>query len=518
MPQILVIDDDPGLLTVCRVGLQALGYSVRTAETGNDGLTDAAINRPDVIVLDLGLPDLDGLEVCKRIRTWSEVPIMVLSADSTEDRKVEALDHGADDYMTKPFGMRELHARLQVQLRHQRSEDASGTQAAELEVGPLRLDLARYQATLDGEPLDLAPKELEFLGYLARNAGKVCTRRMILENVWGPGYARELHYLKVYAYRIRRKLHDENGHFLQSDPSVGYRLVPPDLSAGSRVKSLAVHPELQSRPPTRCASAPNWRLSTSRDASVAAPSSARPCDSRPIAWQLANPFLLIAVGQELVVLGDVSCRPLIGRDRAQISSAFEGSVDCGPADAEEFSDLGDVVVAAVVHAADLTVLGGLEAGLLAAELAVLAGDVHALAGPLADQVSLELGDRGQNRQEHLCEWVVPVVDGAAEREPDAADRQLAEDVQCVGHRPGQPVELGHGQGVAVADGRKGLVQTGPGPAGAGEPLVQVDPVLRDSEGGEGMPLSGEVLGHRRASGVADVRHPAASKVRLRARG
>ena len=227
MPQILVIDDDPGLLSVCRVGLEALGYSVRTAETGNDGLTEAAINAPDVIVLDLGLPDLDGREVCTRIRTWTEVPIVVLSADGSEDRKVEALDHGADDYMTKPFGMRELHARLQVQLRHQRSEDSSDGPAAELDVGPLHLDLIHYEATLDGEPLDLAPRELEFLGYLARNAGKVCTRRMILENVWGPGYGRELHYLKVYAYRIRRKLHDENGQFLQSDPSVGYRLALP---------------------------------------------------------------------------------------------------------------------------------------------------------------------------------------------------------------------------------------------------------------------------------------------------
>jgi two-component system KDP operon response regulator KdpE len=231
LPNILVIDDDPGLLTVCRVGLEALGHTVRTAETGKDGLADAAINSPDVIVLDLGLPDLDGLEVCTRIRTWSAVPIVVLSADSSEDRKVEALDHGADDYMTKPFGMRELNARLQVQLRHRRSADGDDRQAAELDVGPLHLDLNRYQATLNGEPLDLAPKELEFLGYLARNAGKVCTRRMILENVWGPGYASELHYLKVYAYRIRRKLGDEQGNFLQSDPSVGYRLAWPSGSA-----------------------------------------------------------------------------------------------------------------------------------------------------------------------------------------------------------------------------------------------------------------------------------------------
>jgi two-component system, OmpR family, KDP operon response regulator KdpE len=228
LPQILVIDDDPGLLSVCGVGLEALGHQVRTAETGTEGIRQAAIHAPDVIVLDLGLPDLDGMEVCKRIRTWSDAPILVLSADGSEDRKVDALDRGADDYMTKPFGMRELHARLQVALRHRGPTDSDQGRPTYLDAGPLHLDLVhRRQATFDGRRLDLAPKELEFLAYLARNAGKVYTRRMILEHVWGPGYGQELDYLKVYAYRIRRKLHDENGEFLQSDPSGGYRLAPP---------------------------------------------------------------------------------------------------------------------------------------------------------------------------------------------------------------------------------------------------------------------------------------------------
>lgn len=225
MPHILIIDDDPDLLSVCRVGLVALGYELQTAETGSDGLTEAAIRPPDVIVLDLGLPDLDGLEVCKRIRTWSQVPIIVLSADGSEDRKVDALDEGADDYMTKPFGMRELNARLKVALRHRPADDNG--EPVELVVGPLRLDLVHHEAALDGHSLDLAPKEFEFLAYLAHHAGKVCTRRMILENVWGPGYEKELHYLKVYAYRIRRKLNDNKGQLLQSDPSVGYRLAAP---------------------------------------------------------------------------------------------------------------------------------------------------------------------------------------------------------------------------------------------------------------------------------------------------
>jgi two-component system KDP operon response regulator KdpE len=225
LPLILIIDDDPDLLGVCSVGLEALGHQVRTADTGNEGLAEAAVRAPDVIVLDLGLPDLDGLEVCKRIRAWSSVPIIVLSADGSEDRKVDALDDGADDYMTKPFGMRELDARVRVALRHKQSSDEH---FETLDVGSLHLDLVHRETTFDGKSVDLTPKEFDFLAYLARNAGKVCTRRMILEHVWGPAYVKELHYLKVYAYRVRRKLGDEAGKFLQSDPAVGYRLASPD--------------------------------------------------------------------------------------------------------------------------------------------------------------------------------------------------------------------------------------------------------------------------------------------------
>jgi two-component system, OmpR family, KDP operon response regulator KdpE len=224
LPRVLIIDDDRDLLNVSGVGLHAFGHEVMTAGTGRDGLDEAAVRAPDVIVLDLGLPDMDGMEVCKRIRTWSDVPIVVLSADGSEDRKVDALDGGADDYLTKPFGMRELNARLRVAVRHHAAVDED---PAELDVGALHLDLVHCEATFEGRVLDLTAKEFEFLAYLAKNAGKVCTRRMILESVWGPGYAREMHYLKVYAYRVRRKLGDEGGQFLQSDPSVGYRLMPP---------------------------------------------------------------------------------------------------------------------------------------------------------------------------------------------------------------------------------------------------------------------------------------------------
>jgi two-component system, OmpR family, KDP operon response regulator KdpE len=228
LPRVLIIDDDRALLNVCGVGLHALGHEVWTAGTGHDGLAEAAIRAPDVIVLDLGLPDMDGMDVCQRIRTWSDVPIVVLSADGSEDRKVAALDGGADDYMTKPFGMRELNARLKVALRH---HAVTGDDQAKLDVGTLRLDLVHCEATLNGRLLDLTAREFDFLAYLARHAGKVCTRRMIMEGVWGPQYAKDMHYLKVYAYRVRRKLGDESGQILQSDPSVGYRLMPPGETA-----------------------------------------------------------------------------------------------------------------------------------------------------------------------------------------------------------------------------------------------------------------------------------------------
>jgi two-component system KDP operon response regulator KdpE len=221
--RILIIDDDTDLLKACTVGLQALGHVVRTVDTAGEGLNEVALRPPEVVVLDLGLPDLDGLEVCARIRAWSDVPVVILSADSSEDRKVDALDGGADDYMTKPFGMRELNARVRVALRHHAAED-SEQPSTEIDAGRLKLDLLHYEAIFDNHPIDLTPKEFDFLAFLARHLGKVCTRRMILENVWGPAYAKESHYLKVYAYRIRRKLHDEDGRFLQNDPSVGYRL------------------------------------------------------------------------------------------------------------------------------------------------------------------------------------------------------------------------------------------------------------------------------------------------------
>lgn len=147
------------------------------------------------------------MQVFHQLRGWTQTPVIILSADGSEDRKVEALNGGADDYVTKPFGMHELDARLRVALRHHATDQAEPI--TQLDVGPLTLDLLHYEASYRGERIDLTPKEFDFLAYLARHVGKVCTRRMILESIWGPGYINEHHCLKVYAYRIRKKLHDE---------------------------------------------------------------------------------------------------------------------------------------------------------------------------------------------------------------------------------------------------------------------------------------------------------------------
>ncbi|HTZ08429.1 MAG TPA: response regulator transcription factor [Acidimicrobiales bacterium] len=224
MARVLVVDDDQALLRALRIGLGALGYDVVVAGTGAQGITQAAMASPDVVVLDLGLPDLDGLEVCRRIRQWSEVPVIVLSADGTEDRKIAALDGGADDYMTKPFGMGELEARLRVAQRHRAAEGDAVT-AKELAVGPLELDLVHHQVRMAGEPVELTTREFALLAFLARHAGKLCTHRMILDEVWGPHHGSQTDSLRVYVYRLRRKLGDEDGTFLRTHPGVGYQLV-----------------------------------------------------------------------------------------------------------------------------------------------------------------------------------------------------------------------------------------------------------------------------------------------------
>lgn len=226
MTKVLVVDDDPSLLKALRIGLTARGDDVVVAQSGTEAVNQVALARPDLVVLDLGLPDLDGIEVCRRIREFSEVPIVVLSAYGDERRKVEALDSGADDFVTKPFGMAELEARLRVALRHGAAARGDGDASAQaLQVGDLEVDLVHHMASRRGEPLALTAREFELLAYLARHAGKVCTHHMILKDVWGPGYGSESNYVRVYTHRLRKKLGDEDGHMLRTVPGIGYQLV-----------------------------------------------------------------------------------------------------------------------------------------------------------------------------------------------------------------------------------------------------------------------------------------------------
>jgi two-component system KDP operon response regulator KdpE len=222
--RILIVDDDRALQRALRIGLTARGYDVVEARTGADGVTQTSLTTPDVVVLDLGLPDIDGMEVCRRIRQWSPVPVIVLSAAGSEDRKVAVLDAGADDYVTKPFGMAELEARLRVALRRGPAVPASdGSGSTVMDVGPLHVDLVHHMAGVGDRPLDLTGREFDLLAYLARHAGKTCTHQMILREVWGPAYAGEHHYLRVYTHRLRKKL-GNSGVVLRTRPGIGYEL------------------------------------------------------------------------------------------------------------------------------------------------------------------------------------------------------------------------------------------------------------------------------------------------------
>jgi two-component system KDP operon response regulator KdpE len=225
MASVLVIDDDPSLLRALRLGLKAGGHEVLTAENGERGISQTALKSPDVVVLDMGLPDMDGLVVCQRIRQWSDVPIIVLSATGAEERKIDALNSGADDYVTKPFSMGELEARIRAVLRNRPSESDEQT-SPELTLGTLDLDLVHHEVRLKGEKVNLTSKEFNLLSYLARYAGRTCTYQMILQAVWGTGYGDEAAYVHAYVHRLRQKLNDDAGTLIQTAPGVGYSLQP----------------------------------------------------------------------------------------------------------------------------------------------------------------------------------------------------------------------------------------------------------------------------------------------------
>ena len=224
-PLVLVVEDEPQMLRFLRTALTSQGYRVLEAETARDALAQATTGNPELVLLDLGLPDADGLDVARSLRDWSRVPIIVISARGKEDDKVAALDAGADDYLTKPFGVNELLARMRVALRHAAQAGSEGATVV-LEVGALRIDQARREVTVAGREVHLTPLEFRLLVLLTRNAGKVLTHRQILKEVWGPPYAGETHYLRVFMTQLRRKIEADPARprLLVTEPGVGYRM------------------------------------------------------------------------------------------------------------------------------------------------------------------------------------------------------------------------------------------------------------------------------------------------------
>jgi two-component system KDP operon response regulator KdpE len=223
MTRILVVDDEPQLRRALGINLRARGYEVDLAETGEEALTLAARHHPDLVVLDLGLPGIDGVDVIRGLRGWTSVPVIVLSVRDTEADKVDALDAGADDYVTKPFGVDELLARMRAALRRSVPSD----EEAVVETESFSIDLASKQVTRDGAEVRLTPTEWAIVEVLARNPGKLVSQRQLLQEVWGPQYERETNYLRVYLAQIRRKLEPEPSrprHFV-TEARVGYRFV-----------------------------------------------------------------------------------------------------------------------------------------------------------------------------------------------------------------------------------------------------------------------------------------------------
>ena len=222
---VLVIEDEAGIRRFLHAGLEGGGYRCIEASAGGEGVTQAATRSPDVILLDLGLPDLDGLEVVRRIREWSGIPIIVLTARGQERDKIDALDAGADDYVTKPFSMPELLARMRAALRHRTRADTD-SETSVLEIGSLRIDLARRLVSSGGAIVQLTRIEYRLLTTLARHAGRVLTHEFLLREVWGPAYTAQSHYLRVYMAQLRHKLERNPGRprLLMTETGVGYRM------------------------------------------------------------------------------------------------------------------------------------------------------------------------------------------------------------------------------------------------------------------------------------------------------
>jgi two-component system KDP operon response regulator KdpE len=224
--RILVIDDEKQIRRMLKAALDGYGYDIAEAASGHEGLNQAAIFHPDLIILDLGLPDLDGTEVIQRLREWTQTPIIILSVREQESDKIKALDAGADDYITKPFSMGELLARIRVAMRHAAKTDDEPI----LSFGGLVVDLAHRNVTIKGEEVRLTPIEYEILKYLALQAGRVVTHKQLLRAIWGPNYQEQTQYLRVYIGQLRRKIEADPSRptYIITEPGVGYRLITRD--------------------------------------------------------------------------------------------------------------------------------------------------------------------------------------------------------------------------------------------------------------------------------------------------
>lgn len=225
--RVLVVDDEPQIQRFLRPALTAAGYEVIEAGTGAQALKAIATMAPDLIILDLGLPDMDGKEVVQNVRGWSELPIIILSARDRESEKIAALDLGADNYIEKPFGIGELTARIRTALRHRTREDGGVT---EISVDGLHIDTVRRLITRDDTPIHLTPKEYDLVLMLARHAGRVVTHKALLTSVWGPAHADDLHYLRVFVGQVRGKIERDPSSpaIIRTEPGVGYRFVGED--------------------------------------------------------------------------------------------------------------------------------------------------------------------------------------------------------------------------------------------------------------------------------------------------
>ena len=239
--QILVVEDEAPIRQLLRTTLEAEGYVVHEAGTAREGETLAGNRRIDLFLVDLGLPDGDGTALIRRLRSWTQRPVIVISARSLEQQKVEALDAGADDYLTKPFGVAELHARLRVALRHAAQTAQTGDTA--LVLGPVTIDLVAKTVLRDGERAGLTATQWRLLEVLARHAGRVVTSRQLLREVWGPAHAEQGHYLRIYVRQLRQRLEQDPSHprFLITETGIGYRLLV-DSPTEPRAETEGAHP------------------------------------------------------------------------------------------------------------------------------------------------------------------------------------------------------------------------------------------------------------------------------------